>query len=346
MKKIGVLALICALLGMTGTALADTVGQLAEQAKTPWRETVTAHGRELTFEVTPRIPDVESMGLYRVSVASGEERDALPEPEYPPKRRGIAQRRKPEEVYPAKELDPDVRAFGNPLPAAEAAALAEEWFAPRLAQLTGVEVTLESVTCYSPAYLFDKNAQQWLDTAIEGDFGTYGMTYSYAFMGAPLLDGSPFYVDYDAYYSENAYMDRVPLWCVFADVDKRDQTGFGYALPRAEETIAKSVELAPLETVLGTLRGLAEEGYLRDVESLTLGYHAFCVGERPEEDAPGDGTASYLLMPVWEARGEVYADPAMEATEYYGEVWKGKETIVIDARTGEWITRVRVAGWE
>ncbi|MDO5379027.1 MAG: hypothetical protein Q4G52_11900, partial [Clostridia bacterium] len=214
------------------------------------------------------------------------------------------------------------------------------------ADLTGVEVTLERVTCYSPVYLFDKNAQQWLDTAIEGDVGTYRMAYSCAFMGAPLLDGSPFYVDFDAYTSENAYMDSTPFWRVFADVDKRDQTDFSYVLPRAEETIADSVELAPLETVLDTLRGLAEEGYLRDVESLTLGYHAFCVGERPEEGAPRDGTASYLLMPVWEARGEVYADPAMEATDFYGEVWKGEETIVIDARTGEWITRVRVAGWE
>lgn len=346
MKKAGILALIFALLGTSGAAVADTVDQLAGQAKTPWQETVTAHGRELAFDVTARIPDVESMGLYKVSVASDEERSDAPAPEYPPKRRGIAQRIKPDEVYPVEALDPDYHAFGNPLSAGEAVAQAQDWFAPRLAELSGVGVTLERVTGLSPVYLFDKNEQQWLDTAIAGDFGSYMLGYSCAFMGAPLMDGSPFYVDYDAYNSENAYMDNVPFWHVYADVDTRDQSSFVYSLPRIEETIAENVELAPLETVLDVLRGLAGEGYLRDVESLTLGYHAFSVGKGPGEDAAREEEKSYLLMPVWEAHGEAYWDSALEATDFYGEIWKSEADIIIDARTGEWITRSRVAGWE
>lgn len=345
MNRWGVFMLLAALLLPAGAARADTVAQLAGQAETPWRETVAAHGRELTFGVAAEVPDVAAMGLYRVSAASDEARNPAPEPEYPPKRRGIAQRSKPEETIPAEELGPDDRAFGNPLSAKEAVALAESWFAPRLAELPGVERTLESVVCGSPVYLFDKNAQQWLGTAVEGGVGSYRLNDAYAFMGAPLLSSSPFYVDFEAYADEGAYRDATPFWNAYAHVEGPEHHVFGFSLPRLEEALEGSVALAPLEAVTGTLRELARAGYLRSVERLTLGYRAFCVGERPQGDAPGEET-DYLLMPVWAAYGEVYASPEEEARDFYGETWKNEQTILIDARTGAWLTRERVAGWE
>lgn len=349
MKRRFAAALLAALMMNACAALADTPAQLAEQAKTPWRETITAHGRELTFDVTAQVPDVEQMGLYRVTCVTEEDRRSQPAPEMPSKRRGIAQRRKPSEVFSPEELDPQYRAFGNPLTAGEAVALAQQWFEQRVEQLSGVQIPLRTLKGWSPVYLFDKNAQQWLDVAVEGSVGSYSLEYEPAFMGAPLLKASPFYADADAFMEEGANMDDyyAPWWSASASIAQWDQDrALMLSLPHLEETLAESVELAPLGKVLDTLRGLVQEGYLRDVQSLRLGYHAFLVGERPDPDAPRDENESYLLRPVWEAFGEAYPTPEEEATDHFGEIWKAECTVIIDAQTGEWITRQRAEGWE
>lgn len=343
MKKFGIFALAFALLLPLGAASAETIAELAEQAKTPWKETIAAHGRELTFDVTARVPDAAQMGLYRVTCERDEERMDRPGPEYPPKRRGIAKRAKPNETFSPEELDPEYRAFGNPLTAGEAVALAQQWFEPRLERLPGVGLALTEVTGYSPLYLFDKNAQEWLGLAAEGEVGSYWMAYELTFMGAPVEEWRPFFVDADAYYEERAYEDFGCQWTVTAMVEDREKDYiFSMGLPKLEETLAENVELAPLETVLDALRGLVRDGYLRKVESLTLCYHAFHVGERGQEDG-GEG---FLFKPVWAARCEAYDSPEREAADFFGEVMPSEEVVYIDARTGEWITRNRVANWD
>lgn len=349
MKRRFAAALIAALVMNACAALADTPAQLAKQAETPWRETIISHGRELTFDVTAQAPDVERMGVYRVTGFSEEDRRSLPAPELPPKRRGIAQRPKPSEVFTAEELDPQYRAFGNPMTAGEAVQLADAWMSERTAKLPGVQTTLGTLTGWSPTYLFDKNAQKWLDVAVEGSVGSYSLAYEPTFMGAPILKASPFYADVDAFMEEGANQDDVyaPWWDASATISQWDQDRvLRLSLPQLEETLAESVELAPLSKVLDTLRGLVEAGYLRDVQSLKLGYHAFLVGERPDWDAPRSENESYLLKPVWEAFGEAYTTPEEEARDNYGEIWKMECTVVIDAQTGEWITRSRVESWE
>ena len=72
---------------------------LEKQAGTRWRETITAHGRTLDFDVAAEVPPVEAMGVYRVRQVRGEQFRSQPQPELPPKRRGIARRRRAEEVF-------------------------------------------------------------------------------------------------------------------------------------------------------------------------------------------------------------------------------------------------------
>ena len=64
MRRFAMLAVALALL--VGCARADTPQELRMQAQTPWRETISAYGREIVVDVTAQMPDVEQVNVYRV----------------------------------------------------------------------------------------------------------------------------------------------------------------------------------------------------------------------------------------------------------------------------------------
>ena len=102
-------------------------------------------------------------------------------------------------------------------------------------------------------------------------------------------------------------------------------------------TFEEEAELVPLSRVLDVLRELAQEGLLRAVNRLTLGYGTFAVAEEEGDDA--------LLTPVWAAKAEIYWDAQSEPYEAYGEVWRSEGTVYIDARTGALIEREWAQRW-
>lgn len=58
------LALCLLAAALAPAARADTVHDLEKQAGTRWRETITAHGRTLDFDVAAEVPPVE-VGIHR-----------------------------------------------------------------------------------------------------------------------------------------------------------------------------------------------------------------------------------------------------------------------------------------
>lgn len=330
------MAVLAALLLMLGAARAETMEALSMQAQTPWRETIEAYGRTLVFDVSAQLPQVEQMGVYTVSAVGLEERRPAPQLEAAPKRRGIALRRKETEVYPVGALPQDYAAFGNPYTAAQALLDAQAHLEPVLAQAEGTRVQAETVSGFSPLYLYDKNAGAWLETAAPGDVGEYHMDYALLFEEAPLVSVWPFYRDWEACRAEGADNDYPPCWSVFASMRSPESYTVVASLPCREETLRESVDFAPLDRAFDVLRALAREGYLRRVHEMRLVYGTFLAGTGEETHC--------LLKPVWAVRAEAYKSPEMQASDDYGEHWEMEETILIDAQTGELVERLR-ADW-
>lgn len=336
--KIRAALALCLLTGaIAPAALADAVAELALQAQTPWRETITAHGRTLCFDVTAEVPQVAAMGVYRVRQVRDEQWKTMPQPELPPKRRGIAQRRKEDEVFTPDALPADYASFSNPYTAAQFITDTQARLSQVLFQAAGTQARWTELMGISPVWVYDKNAGQWLDTAIEGAVGGYSLDYSLTFMGAPLAEGRPFCRDWEAYYEEGGRLFAPPAWFAHASAESGEEYSVYASLPALAQTIEAETELIPLSRVLDVLRALAQEGLLRAVSSLTLAYGTFAVAGEESGDA--------LLLPVWMARAEIYGDAQSEPYEAYGEVWRLNETVYIDARTGALIEREWVQGW-
>ena len=331
------LALCLLAAALAPAARADTVHDLEKQAGTRWRETITAHGRTLDFDVAAEVPPVEAMGVYRVRQVRGEQFRSQPQPELPPKRRGIARRRRAEEVFAPGALPEGYAAFGNPYTAAQFLADTQARLAPMLEGAADTQAQWTALTGVSPVYLYDKNAGRWMETAIAGDVGSYSLGFALSFKGAPLAEGTPFYRDAEAYFAQGGRQLVAPAWFAHAAGKSAEEYAVYASLPALAQTFEADAELVPLARVLETLRALAQEGLLRGVSHLALGYGTFAVAGEESGDA--------LLLPVWTARAEIYQDAQAEPYESYGEVWRSEWTVVIDARTGELIEREWVEGW-
>ena len=87
MQRFAMLAV--ALVLLAGCARADTPQELLTQAQTPWRETISAYGREIVVDVTAQMPDVEQVNVYRVCTveAEGDEGESPVYPQVQKRRR-------------------------------------------------------------------------------------------------------------------------------------------------------------------------------------------------------------------------------------------------------------------
>lgn len=329
-------------------ARAQTLAQLRETA-TPLTQTIEAHGRTIALDAQPEFPEVDEMGVYVASVGWEDRRTGeavYVEP--PPKRRGIVYRRKPRETYTPQTLPQDYRAINHPQTAQEAADTAWTVLAPFMEDASGVTAAWREVTVMQPYFLYDKRAGAWGEQAVPEETGWYSFTYDVSLFGAPMLSGRPYIHDWESYNAENAWGDDTATARVSASVEAVDGEAcvmVTTVLPHVERTLAESVDFALLEPVYDALIDLTQEGMLREVHSLRLGYLAFVYGERPQEDL-GPYSEPYLLKPVWVCSAEVYSRPEDEPFDMGGgDIWRPEETVVFDAQTGELIERARVVAY-
>ena len=188
MQRFAMLAV--ALVLLAGCARADTPQELLTQAQTPWRETISAYGREIVVDVTAQMPDVEQVNVYRVCTveAEGDEGEA---PVYAQvqKRRGYAVRCKPEEAIPVAQIDREMYAYGCPVSAGEALDTVNAFLHGLGAQ--GVTLDVQAMTVRSPRYLFDKRAGTWGPQVDENETGVYEFDIACTLDGVP-VELSPF----------------------------------------------------------------------------------------------------------------------------------------------------------
>lgn len=304
-------------------ARADTPDELRAQAREPWRETISAYGREIVLDVTAQMPDAEQVNVYRVCTVNGEgdEGDA---PVYAQvqKRRGYAVRRKPEEVVPVEQMDRTLHAYGSPVSAGEAldGVLA---FLDTLG-VQGVTLDVRTMTVRSPRYLFDKRAGTWGPQVDENETGVY------EFDIACTLDGVPVELSLFVWRdSRNMSFDEpepvLPWYDVFANVGGTYRW-LRARVPSVVQVTARDVALCPLDDVRAQLRALAQEGLLRNVEGMYLAYVSFGYAQEREVCE---------LRPVWICPSEIYYDETKGPEDTGYEPWI--QDVLIDAQTAELI---------
>ena len=329
-------------------ALAQTLEELRETA-TALAQTIEAHGRTIALDAQPEFPDVGGMGVYVATFGWEDQRTGpVVYVEPPPKRRGIVYRRMPRETYTPQTLPQDCRAINHPQTALEAVDTAWEVLAPLVDAAPGMTVAWREVTVMQPYFLYDKEAGEWGEQVVPEETGWYNFEYDVLLYGAPMLSGRPYIHDWESYNAENAWGDDTATARANTSVEIADGKTCVHAttmLPQVTKTLDESVDFAPLEPVYQVLSELAQEGLLRQVHSLRLGYLAFMYGERTQND-DGPYSKPYLLKPVWMCSAEVYSNAEDEPFDMGGgDVWRPEETVVFDAQTGEMIERARVVAY-
>lgn len=104
-----------------------------------------------------------------------------------------------------------------------------------------------------------------------------------------------------------------------------------YSLLKEQQEIEPDLPLCSLEQVIDTYEKLIEEGKLRTVQSLRLGYVVWYNKGEPE---------SYTLMPTWVLEGELFRDADAERPKpltEYGDKPGEYGPILVNAQTGELI---------
>ena len=316
--------LLAAVLALTAcVARADTPDELRAQVREPWRETISAYGREIVLDVTAQMPDAEQVNVYRVCTVNGEgdEGDA---PVYAQvqKRRGYAVRRKPEEVVPVEQMDRTLHAYSSLVSAGEALDGVLTFLDTLGVQ--GVTLDVRTMNVRSPRYLFDKRAGTRGPQVDENETGVYEFDIACTLDGVP-VELSPFVWRDSRNMSYGEPEPVLPWYDVFANVGGTYRW-LRARVPSVVQVTARDVALCPLDDVRAQLRALAQEGLLRDVAGMYLAYVSFGYAQEREVCE---------LRPVWICPSEIYYDETKGPEDTGYEPWI--QDVLIDAQTGELI---------
>jgi len=317
------MVLLLLLMMMTSWAMADTAQELYIQAQTPWQETLHAFGREIVLDVKIEMPDVQTLNIYRAQTVSAREMtgDYVSRKQLP-KKRGLAVRRKPEEVIPVAQIDRAYRAYDNPLCAGEAMDTVQAFLDAMMEEAQGVSAVLETMTVESPRFVYNKNTGEWLGQAYTDETGGYHFECGYWLDGVRVeRHAYPQWrdhrnVSFDIPTPDSAY------WSSHLHVEDGGRLTLDASMPSIVRVTQESIALAPLEATKDALRTLVERGLLRSIKRMALVYAGFDYGEGEE----------WEIRPVWMIDAEIYYDETRSAYDY-GEPWY--ECVLTDARTGE-----------
>lgn len=309
---------------LTSCALADTVQQLYAQAQKPWQETIFAFGREISIDVTPQMPDVDALCVYRVQTVSAQESlGDSPRREQPRKQRGYATRTKPQIVVPFGEIDRDFCAYGSSVTAGEAADRITAFLAPVREKMERVELEITQMHVRSPIFRFNKETGEWENQVYEDAVGQYSFDVRFTLDGIEVPQGGGNWRDVRKT-TFGVPEPELPYWSSALIIGENGAFEMKrIEAPSVSEVIVHGIELATLEKTKASLRALAQDGLLRSIRGMKLIYAAFDTGEGGEE---------WELRPVWATEAEIYFDETRSA-EYYGEPWY--QNVYTDARTGE-----------
>ncbi len=318
------LAALALTLAAAQPAAADaaTVMQMHAQAAQGWHQTYTAYGRTVTVDIPVQVPDVETLPVLRADAAAAAQTPPVTdwpdaalfqEPGFfrldshtaktrqaaePANRNDPPKGMDVQAVYREwNELEPDTPyAFDNPASVRDAQAMMDKVLTDNF---PGLADGLTPYAAYATGALraYDEAAD-----AFSGDPWPYcGVLMVYFHQqigGVPLLcRGESCFADFD---HTPAHAQTIPVGGTAILQEMPDGSGLfqsaQFHLVSVRETLLPDLPLCSLSEVLQTYETLIEQGLLRQVTGLRLGYVSW-----EAEDG------SLTLTPAWVLTGDLYA---------------------------------------
>ena len=349
----------------TGYSLA----QVSQEAENGWHEVYEAHGRTIAIDLPVHVPDVERFPVILAEVmpppqgiADGGEKPTIVEDrevwcspgvlrvDTPTSEVTKAARRtqKPEErprgyndysmICRFDTMETDVAyAFNNADTVADVqVALESTWEA----YFPGEPIALVPhwLRAYQGSYLYNQATDTYSGEPWAGFQAPLMVHFNQVLSGIPMIaTAADIFTHYTGKMVKAEGQHRLVLGAIGITMGLKDiglntqYRSLQYHLLREKKVLATDAPLCSFAKVKETYEALIEQGLLRSISSLRLGYVAWCNGDKAN---------SYTLMPTWVAEGELYTDARAEdqtGKKQYDTIQPAYGSILVNAQTGEWI---------
>ncbi|MDD3212123.1 MAG: hypothetical protein PHY64_00490 [Eubacteriales bacterium] len=321
-----------------------SIQTLRQQAAEGWHQTYEAYGREIAVDVDIIVPNVSVLPVYTMCfaasdvpqaketttlVAQGRVEDNVVwfnTPYFPEPEPGRVDKL-PYAVFASpKEMD---RAYapGNDLTLSQAIALVRDSLATFGYQPD--DFALDNPYRLSTFHFVDAKTQETIDP------GEYYLYFYQQVDEIPLLchAGMAFQKRDSRYYSPG----------MTANVVASDALNVVVEMLKPEQEIAADIPLCPLGTVMNALEAEIQNGHIRKVFQLQLG---FVLYDDPDYTAPKTFAGHYYAVPAWQLNCLYESDaekdiPNSEDEDVFEADSLAYATIVINAQTGEMLDYLR-----
>ena len=340
MKKI--ISMLVAILLAFGTSTAYAVeyvsiADLRIETKDDWHQTYEAHGRTITVDVPIGIPDVtqvpvieiaypENLSIYdsRVKIHTQDGRSV----NFSVGELGVydtAVSGRSDYLYALGAVPEN-----NPFTRQEAEDFAKSIPAQYGAQLGTDEYIISAFFATTRCYRFANDGYSQIDyDKPTTEMGCYELTLRQCF------DGIPYLANYAPSYLPPKDQSKIdaPFGKCFIRIANQDYYGVNFEPAQKVGTVAEDIPLMPFAKCKSVLEGLIENGILRDVYAVDFGYVA--------QHNPDNLYQSFILLPAWRVRGDVYESaksPDGKSTDEAKKHFRiaGGAEIIVMAQTGEY----------
>lgn len=340
-KRLLVSLVLIFLLINTKLALAKdylTLLALREEVREGWHETYDFNEKTIVVDIDINVPNVDKFPVIRVERISG----VLPHSDdvtvISSDSDGIViEKRSSNEAFcygygePYYDPEPYAHAENSPMTALEAQAFLQEIALKYQSQYGAFDLDARPVIAASREYEVIKSKggeKVGIDTEKPlTEMGHYSVWFYQAFHGIPKLEGSAMGPP------ENDRVDVPGPMCeIYGNVSSEENYSLVVFAGREVEMREEDIPLLSFAPVKKQIEQLMQEGYIREIYEVSLGYNSIRDPQSPK--------SQYLFVPVWRVRGLVYdrpnaPDQVLSETDRMLNPHTGGQTLSIDAQTGE-----------
>ena len=341
MKK-AIAILLCLVFTMgTVSAFAEeyyTIEQIREQAAAGWRQSYTAHGRDVTVDIDLPTPDVDTMPVVKAEFAkmtpsfteeetnwvifcTAEENSLMYGTYTYPEAISGKIKKVPEAVYSNPSEFDKAYPSGTDLTLGEAIDIIRSTFVP--ADMDASEYQFDRPYELRVFGFYDAKTNKPILP------GEYYLSFYQLLNGIPILchSGRAYKERGDFYYDPRlaAVITGADAYAVYFDKIK------------SSETVTDDVPLCAVSKIISAIEAKIMDGHIRKVYELELGYVLY--GD-PEYAGSADILGHYYAAPAWRLNCLYVSNAKKEIPDYEGtDVFERDITefasIIIDAQTGE-----------
>lgn len=324
-----------------------SIVELRDEVADGWHQTYEAHGRTIRMEVDRIVlPDVDRIPILQVAGVEALSPDRLStyavaenlDNRLAYSVGGIGINNfydgnkmlvKQDRVYTSEDIDLSYHADGNDLSIQEAIDIVIDSLERAYGEELSEVIKIQSARVDGKVYKYDAKCRIFGDPIDHPDnIGRYELQFWQTLQDVPVLctgGGSFNYLKNDVPYLFSS---------ISAGILDSEEYGVNANLVKTTMVVQDDSPLRPFKDIKQTLEALIEEGRVRSIEDIRLGYVLYCDSEKAEIN---------WAIPTWVCRAEFYddadqepyllEDPDAECTD----VVPRKGNVLIQAQTGLFI---------